>query len=68
VVPVKNDAEKDHALVETLERNPGQAIVYAATRKSVERVTGVLTRAKMPVVATTRGSTTRTGTRCRTRS
>jgi ATP-dependent DNA helicase RecQ len=51
VVPVKNDAEKDHALVETLERNPGQAIIYAATRKSVERVTGVLTRAKLPVVA-----------------
>jgi len=51
VVPVKNDAEKDHALVETLERNPGQAIVYAATRKSVERVTHVLTRAKIPVVA-----------------
>jgi ATP-dependent DNA helicase RecQ len=51
VVPVKNDAEKDHALVETLEGNPGQAIIYAATRKSVERVTGVLTRANVPVVA-----------------
>jgi ATP-dependent DNA helicase RecQ len=51
VVPVKNDAAKDHALVETLARNPGQAIIYAATRKNVERVTSVLTRARIPVVA-----------------
>lgn len=51
VVPVKNDAAKDQALVETLARNPGQAIVYAATRKNVERVTAVLTRARIPVVA-----------------
>jgi ATP-dependent DNA helicase RecQ len=50
VVPVKNDAEKDHALVETLERNPGQAIIYASTRKAVERVTGVLKRARLSVV------------------
>jgi ATP-dependent DNA helicase RecQ len=51
VVPVKNDAEKDHALVETLERNPGQAIIYAATRKSVDRVEGVLRRARIKVAA-----------------
>jgi ATP-dependent DNA helicase RecQ len=55
VVPVKNDAEKDHALVETLARTPGQAIVYAATRKNVERVTTVLSRAKIPVAAVPRG-------------
>ncbi len=51
VVPVKNDAEKDHALVETLKRNEGQAIIYAATRKAVDRVTGVLTRAGVGVAA-----------------
>jgi ATP-dependent DNA helicase RecQ len=51
VVPVKNDAEKDQALADTLARNDGQAIVYAATRKSVERIDAVLQRAKIPAVA-----------------
>ncbi len=51
VVPVKNDAEKDAALVEVLERNPGQAIIYATTRKAVERVTGVLQRSQVSAVA-----------------
>ena len=50
VVRVKNDAEKDAALVDVLDRNPGLAIVYAATRKAVERVTGVLTRARVAAV------------------
>ncbi len=50
VVRVKNDAEKDAALVDVLDKNPGLAIVYAATRKAVERVTGVLTRARVPAV------------------
>ncbi|HEY0778939.1 MAG TPA: ATP-dependent DNA helicase RecQ [Gemmatirosa sp.] len=50
VVRVKNDAEKDAALVDVLDRNPGLAIVYAATRKAVERVTGVLTRARVDAV------------------
>src|ERR1051325_2872666 len=35
VLPVKNDAEKDAGLVQVLARNPGQAIVYASTRKGV---------------------------------
>ncbi len=51
VVPVKGDREKDAALADVLARNDGQAIVYASTRKSVERVTEVLTRAKIPTVA-----------------
>jgi ATP-dependent DNA helicase RecQ len=51
VVPVKGDREKDAALADVLARNDGQAIVYAATRKSVERVTEVLTRARIPAVA-----------------
>ena len=51
VVPVKGDAEKDAALADVLARNDGQAIIYASTRKSVERVTSVLTRARIPAVA-----------------
>jgi ATP-dependent DNA helicase RecQ len=51
VVPVKGDREKDQALADTLARNDGQAIVYAATRKSVERIDAVLQRAKIPAVA-----------------
>ena len=51
VVPVKGDREKDQALADTLARNDGQAIVYAATRKSVERIGAVLQRAKIPAVA-----------------
>ncbi|MGZ8494183.1 MAG: RecQ family ATP-dependent DNA helicase, partial [Gemmatirosa sp.] len=51
VLPVKNDAEKDAMLVQTLKTHEGQAIIYAATRKSVERITAVLERARVPVVA-----------------
>ena len=51
VVPVKGDREKDQALADTLARNDGQAIVYASTRKSVERVHDVLKRARIPSVA-----------------
>ena len=51
VVPVKGDREKDQALADTLARNDGQAIVYAATRKSVERIGAVLQRARIPAVA-----------------
>jgi len=51
VMPVKNDAEKDAALAQVLDRNPGQAIVYASTRKQVERVQAVLERARIASVA-----------------
>ena len=50
VVPTKNDAEKDAALVDILERHEGTAVVYASTRKSVERVVGVLERAGVQAV------------------
>ena len=50
VVPVKNDAEKDAALADTLQRVEGQAIVYASTRKAVERIAAVLARAKVSSV------------------
>src|SRR5690606_29200818 len=51
VLPARNEQEKDRALVQTLEEHQGLAVIYAATRKAVERVTGVLERARVPVVA-----------------
>ncbi len=42
VLPAKNDAEKDAQLVETLRVNEGLAIVYASTRKSVDRLSTLL--------------------------
>ncbi len=41
-MPAKNDAEKDAQLVETLRVNEGLAIVYASTRKSVDRLSTLL--------------------------
>ncbi len=45
VVRTKNDSEKDGTLTDILARHDGVAIVYAATRKTVDRVAGVLNRA-----------------------
>jgi ATP-dependent DNA helicase RecQ len=45
VVPTKNEAQKDAALVDILQRHDGLSIVYASTRKAVERITSVLDRA-----------------------
>ena len=42
VVPTKTDAEKDATLVELLRRHDGVGIVYASTRKTVDRVAGLL--------------------------
>jgi ATP-dependent DNA helicase RecQ len=42
VLPAKNDAEKDAQLVNTLRTHDGLAIIYASTRKSVDRLAGVL--------------------------
>jgi ATP-dependent DNA helicase RecQ len=50
VVPTKNERDKDAALVEILRRHEGLAVVYASTRKAVERIAGELDRAKIPVV------------------
>ncbi|MDB4879125.1 MAG: ATP-dependent helicase, RecQ family [Gemmatimonadetes bacterium] len=38
VISTKSDADKDHALAEILREHEGVAIVYAATRRSVEKV------------------------------
>jgi len=51
VQPVKNPDEKDDALVAALGDYPGLAVVYASTRKAVERVAEVLERARIPAVA-----------------
>jgi len=44
VLPARNDAEKDSLLVDTLKRSDGLAVIYAATRKSVDRLSFVLER------------------------
>ncbi len=51
VLPARNDAEKDALLIETLKKNEGLAVVYAATRKTVERVTAILQKAKVNATA-----------------
>jgi ATP-dependent DNA helicase RecQ len=42
VVPTRTDVEKDSALIETLEKHKGVAIVYASTRRSVEKIARTL--------------------------
>ena len=51
VLPTRNDQEKDDTLVETLREHEGLAVIYAATRRNVERITGVLEHARIPAAA-----------------
>ena len=51
VVRTKNDAEKDGTLVSLLQQHKGLAIVYASTRKTVERVAQMLQRSGVRAVA-----------------
>ncbi|MDQ6830740.1 MAG: ATP-dependent DNA helicase [Gemmatimonadota bacterium] len=51
VVRTRGDTDKDAALVDVLRDREGLAIVYASTRKAVERVTGALERARIPAIA-----------------
>jgi ATP-dependent DNA helicase RecQ len=44
VLPAKNDAEKDARLVHTLSSHDGLGVVYASTRKSVDRLSTMLER------------------------
>lgn len=44
VLPARNDAAKDELLVQVLSNRPGLTVVYAATRRSVERIAGMLQR------------------------
>jgi ATP-dependent DNA helicase RecQ len=51
VVPTKTDADKDDALVHLLRSTEGLAVVYASTRKAVERIAMLLDRARIPAAA-----------------
>jgi ATP-dependent DNA helicase RecQ len=51
VVPTKSDAEKDDALIGVLRKHAGVAIVYASTRRNVEKVTATLERAGITAAA-----------------
>jgi ATP-dependent DNA helicase RecQ len=51
VLPTRNDEEKDDALVQTLSDHEGLAVVYASTRRNVERIAGVLERARISAAA-----------------
>ena len=51
VVPTRSDAEKDAALIELLAKHKGVAIVYASTRRSVEKVTRTIESAGISVAA-----------------
>ncbi len=51
VIPTPNDAAKDDALVHLLRTTDGLAVVYASTRKAVERIAHLLDRAKIRAAA-----------------
>jgi ATP-dependent DNA helicase RecQ len=51
VPSTRTDADKDEALVQTLRATEGQAVVYASTRRAVDRIAGVLERARISAVA-----------------
>ncbi|HEX8848381.1 MAG TPA: RecQ family ATP-dependent DNA helicase [Gemmatimonadaceae bacterium] len=51
VVPTRTDDDKDSALVQAIRDAEGLAVVYASTRRAVERVARVLERARIPSVA-----------------
>ena len=51
VLPTRNDDEKDDALVHALREREGLAVVYASTRRNVERIAGVLERARISAAA-----------------
>ena len=51
VVPTRTEEDKDEALVRILKEHSGLAVVYASTRRTVERITGVLAAAKISSVA-----------------
>jgi ATP-dependent DNA helicase RecQ len=52
VVPTRTEDDKDDALVDALRRrDDGAIVVYASTRKAVERVANVVARARIPAAA-----------------
>ena len=51
VVPTRTDQDKDDALVQLLRQHEGLSVVYASTRKAVERIAMLLERAKIRAAA-----------------
>ena len=51
VVPTRTDADKDEALTDILRRHEGVAIVYASTRRNVEKVARTLEEAGIKAAA-----------------
>lgn len=51
VLPARNDAEKDSLLVDTLRQHQGLAVVYASTRKAVDRIAFMLEEHGVPSAA-----------------
>ena len=51
VIPTKSDADKDAALINILREHKGVAIVYASTRKNVEKVTRTLEQSRISALA-----------------
>jgi ATP-dependent DNA helicase RecQ len=51
VAPARTDDEKDELLVRFLHEREGMAVVYASTRKSVERIADLLKKNKIPAAA-----------------
>lgn len=51
VVRTRTERDKDDALVSALRDSEGLAVVYASTRRAVERVAGVLERGRVRAVA-----------------
>ena len=51
VVSSRTEQDKDEALVGILRASPGLAVVYASTRRTVERITNLLNDARIAAVA-----------------
>ena len=51
VVATKTDQDKDDALVQLIREHEGLAIVYASTRKAVERITAMLESSRISAAA-----------------
>jgi ATP-dependent DNA helicase RecQ len=50
VVPTRTDSDKDDALTRILRDREGLAVVYASTRRAVERIAATLNRARIAAV------------------
>ncbi len=50
VVRTRTEQDKDTALIDALRQRDGPAVIYASTRKAVERITGALARARIAAV------------------